>query len=131
LLSPIMVWSRQRAATAGSASRMPSSTSRLSAFAPVRAKADRQPVQGAHQVQPQPPEVAGVAGAGAVLGPAGQLPAAHGSTLGSNAEPGHPRRHRDHATPNASARRSRGNAVKGAGLTTFPRERHHAAPPLE
>jgi hypothetical protein len=35
-------------------------------------EADRQPVQGAEQVQPEPPEVAGVAGAVAVLGPAGQ-----------------------------------------------------------
>ena len=39
---------------------------------------DRQPVQGADQVQAQPPEVAAVAGAVAVLGPAGQLGAVDG-----------------------------------------------------
>ena len=60
------------ATRSGSASSMPSRTSRSSALAPARANSDRQPVQGAHQVQPQAPEVPGVAGAVPVLRPPGQ-----------------------------------------------------------
>jgi hypothetical protein len=56
---------------------MSSSTCRSSALAPVKVKADGQAVQGAQQVQPQPPEVPRVAGAVAVLGPTGQVRAEH------------------------------------------------------
>ena len=42
-------------------------------------EADRQPAEGAQQVQPQPPEVAGMGGAVAVFGDAGQVRAFHRS----------------------------------------------------
>ena len=66
------------AARAGSAARMPSRVWRSSALAPVSAKATGRPPQGGDQVQPQPPEVARVAGAVSVLGPSGQVRAAGG-----------------------------------------------------
>jgi hypothetical protein len=44
---------------------------------PGQREPDRQPVQRAPQVQPQPPEEPGVAGAVAVLGPPGQVRALH------------------------------------------------------
>jgi hypothetical protein len=40
---------------------------------PGQGEPDRETVQGAQQVQPQPPEEPGVAGAVAVLGPPGQV----------------------------------------------------------
>ena len=53
--------------------RMPSRTSRSSAFAPARAKPTGRPCRVHDQVQPQPPEPARVGGAVPVLRPSGQL----------------------------------------------------------
>jgi hypothetical protein len=65
-------------AEAGSVCRMSSRTVRSPALAPVSAKPMGRGVQGGKHVQAQPPEVVGVAGAVAVLGPSGQLAAACG-----------------------------------------------------
>src|SRR5215831_19481811 len=56
----------------GGPARMSSSTWRSSALAPVSAKPTGRLVQRAQQLQPRPPEPAGMAGAVPVFGPSGQ-----------------------------------------------------------
>ena len=67
------VWPARWASRPGSISNRSRATSRSSILGLASANVTGSPARGAHQMQAQTPEVAGVAGAVAVAGPAGQV----------------------------------------------------------